>query len=177
MFFTLYSSDGWLRTGTGEMRKKLSGRSTTIDLGLMLANGMPTCRAEEKSPKTPAAVAFALSARALASLGIYGAISFTVARRTAEMGIRIALGARGAQLVGMVVRQGMIPVAAGLAAGVLCSLAVSRLIASQLYGVAPNDPLSIAVVVMLLLAVALGACWIPARRATRVDPLTALRFE
>ena len=123
------------------------------------------------------AVAFALSALALASLGIYGVISFTVARRTAEMGIRIALGARGAQLVGMVVRQGMIPVAAGLAAGVLCSLAVSRLIASQLYGVAPNDPLSIAVVVMLLLAVALGACWIPARRATRVDPLTALRFE
>ena len=123
------------------------------------------------------AVAFALSALALASLGIYGAISFTVACRTAEMGIRIALGARGAQLVGMVVRQGMLPVVVGLGAGVMCSMAVSRLIASQLYGVAPNDPLSIAAVVMLLLAVALCACWIPARRATRVDPLTALRFE
>jgi putative ABC transport system permease protein len=123
------------------------------------------------------AVSFALSALALASLGIYGVIAFTVARRTAEMGIRIALGARGTQLVAMVVRQGMTPVVAGLGAGVVCSLAVSRLIASQLYGVAPNDPLSIAGVVVLLLAVALGACWIPARRATRIDPLTALRFE
>jgi predicted permease len=123
------------------------------------------------------AVAFGLSALALASLGIYGVISFTVARRTSEMGIRIALGARGSQLVGMVVRQGMIPVAAGLAAGVGCSLAIGRLIASQLYAVAPNDPLSIAGVVMLLLVVALCACWIPARRATKVDPLTALRFD
>jgi putative ABC transport system permease protein len=123
------------------------------------------------------AVAFALSALALASLGIYGVISFTVARRTAEMGIRIAVGARGAQLVGMVIRQGMIPVLAGLGAGVVSSLAVSRLIASQLYGVAPNDPVSIVGVVVLLLTVALGACWIPARRVTRVDPLTALRFE
>ncbi len=123
------------------------------------------------------AVAFALSGLALASLGIYGVISFAVARRTPEMGIRIALGARGSQLVGMVVRQGMIPVAAGLGAGLLGSLAASRLLASQLYGVAPNDPLSIAGVMTVLLAVALGACWIPARRATRVDPLTALRFE
>ena len=142
-----------------------------------MGSGENPREAERRARREFGAVAFALSALALASLGIYGVISFTVARRTAEMGIRIALGARGAQLVGMVVRQGMIPVAAGLAAGVLCSLAVSRLIASQLYGVAPNDPLSIAVVVMLLLAVALGACWIPARRATRVDPLTALRFE
>jgi putative ABC transport system permease protein len=123
------------------------------------------------------AVAFAVSALALASLGIYGVISFAVARRTPEMGIRIALGASGAQLVGMVVRQGMIPVAAGLGAGLVCSLFVSRLMASQLYGVSPNDPLSIAGVAMLLLAVALCACWIPARRATRIDPLTALRFE
>jgi predicted permease len=123
------------------------------------------------------AAAFALSALLLASLGIYGVIGFTVARRTPEMGIRIALGASGAQLVGMVVRQGMIPVAAGLAAGLACALFVSRLIASQLYGVAPNDPLSIAGVATLLLAVALCACWIPARRVTRIDPLTALRFE
>jgi ABC-type antimicrobial peptide transport system permease subunit len=118
-----------------------------------------------------------MSALALASLGIYGVISFAVARRTPEMGIRIALGASGAQLVGMVVRQGMIPVAVGLGAGLLCALFVCRLISSQLYGVAPNDPRSIAAATVLLLAVALCACWIPARRATRVDPLTALRFE
>jgi len=77
----------------------------------------------------------------------------------------------------MVVRQGMAPVAAGLGAGLLSALFVSRLIASQLYGIAPNDPTSIAAATILLLAVALSACWIPARRATRVDPLTALRFE
>ena len=104
-------------------------------------------------------------------------ISFAVARRIPEMGIRIALGASGAQLVGMVVRQGMIPVAAGLGAGLVGALFVSRLIASQLYGVAPNDPLSMGGVSLVLLAVALGACWIPARRAMRVDPLAALRFE
>ncbi len=108
---------------------------------------------------------------------IYGVISFTVARRTPEMGIRIALGAGGTQLMGMVVRQGMIPVAAGLGAGLVCSLFVGRLIASQLYGVAPNEPASLAAVAILLLTVALCACWIPARRAMKVDPLTALRFE
>jgi predicted permease len=123
------------------------------------------------------AVAFAVSALALASLGIYGVISFSVTRRTAEMGIRIALGARGGQLVAMIVRQGILPVLLGLAAGIACALSVSRLIASQLYGVAPNDPLTIAAVATVLLTVAFGACWIPARRATRIDPLQALRFE
>jgi len=123
------------------------------------------------------AVAFAMSALALASLGIYGVISFSVTRRTAEMGIRIALGARGGQLVAMIVRQGIVPVILGLAAGISCALFVSRLIASQLYGVAPNDPLTIFAVAIILLIVAFCACWIPARRATRIDPLQALRFE
>jgi predicted permease len=123
------------------------------------------------------AVAFAVSALLLASLGIYGVISFAVARRTPEMGIRIALGASAAQLVRMIVRQGMAPVTVGLGAGLVCALFVTRLIANQLYGVAPNDPQSIGGVATLLLAVALCACWIPALRATRIDPLAALRFE
>jgi ABC-type antimicrobial peptide transport system permease subunit len=110
-------------------------------------------------------------------LGTYGVISFMVARRTPELGIRIALGASGPQLARMVVRQGMIPVVAGLCAGLVCSLIVSRLIVSQLYGVAPNDPVSIAGVTILLASVGLCACWIPARRATRIDAMTALRFE
>ena len=111
------------------------------------------------------AVAFAISALLLASLGIYGVISFTVARRTQEMGIRIALGARNAQLVVMVVRQGMTPVICGLAAGLVAAIFLCRLIASQLYGVAPNDPLTMCVVAALLTVVATGACWIPARRS------------
>ncbi|MBZ5618980.1 MAG: hypothetical protein LAQ69_09690 [Acidobacteriia bacterium] len=77
----------------------------------------------------------------------------------------------------MVVRQGMVPVAAGLGVGLVCALFTGRLIASQLYGVASNDPVTMGGVAMLLLAVAQCACWIPARRATRIDPPTALRFE
>ena len=123
------------------------------------------------------AVVFAVSALLLASLGIYGMISFTVARRTPEIGIRIALGAGGAQLMAMVVMQGMRPVAAGLTAGVCIALLGGRVIASQLYGVSPADSLAISVVVVLLLMVGLCACWIPARRAMHVDPLTALRSE
>src|SRR6266446_7280174 len=92
------------------------------------------------------AVAFAVSALLLASLGIYGVISFSVARRTPEMGIRLALGAGSARLVAMVMRQGMAPVVLGLAAGLGLATVASRLIASQLYGVAPNDPLIISVV-------------------------------
>ena len=113
------------------------------------------------------AVAFATAALALASLGIYGVIAFTVARRTPEMGIRMALGATGMELMEMVIKQGMLPVIFGLAAGLLATVAISRLMASQLYGVAPNDPLLIASAAIFLLLVALCACWIPARRATQ----------
>jgi predicted permease len=123
------------------------------------------------------AAAFAMAALVLASLGIYGVVSFSVARRTPEMGIRIALGARGAQLVAMVVKQGMLPVLLGLAGGLACALSLGRFLASQLYGIVPNDPLTISAVAALLLIVALCACWIPARRATRIDPMRALRCE
>jgi len=123
------------------------------------------------------AAAFAVAALALASLGIYGIVSFSVARRTPEIGIRMALGARGAQVARMVLRQGMAPVAIGLATGVGCALPAGRFIASQLYSVAPNDPLTIAMVALLLPIVAAGACWVPARRAMRIDPMAALRFE
>src|SRR5262249_25091359 len=123
------------------------------------------------------AVVFAVSTLALASLGIYGVVSFAVARRTPETGIRIALGASGGQLLAMIVRQGMVPVAAGLGVGLVCGLGVGRLMAGPLDGVAPNDPLAIGSIAMLLLAVALFACWIPARRAATIDPLRALRFE
>jgi predicted permease len=127
--------------------------------------------------QTYLAVAFAISALLVASLGIYGLISFTVARRTPEIGIRMALGAHGRQLLGMVLLQGLRPVLAGLAVGVASALFVSRLIASQLFGVSPWDPLTICGVAALLLIVATSACLIPARRASRTDPLVALRFE
>lgn len=121
--------------------------------------------------------AFAAVALALASLGIYGIVSFAVARRTPEIGIRVALGARPSQLVAMVIREGMAPVVAGLAAGLGCALLIGRLLASQLFGISPSDPLTFAIVAVILIGVAACACWIPARRALRIDPITALRFE
>jgi len=123
------------------------------------------------------AVAFAISALLLASLGIYGVVSFTVTRRTPEIGIRMALGADGRQLVAMVLLQGMRPVLAGLAGGVACALLVSRVMANQLFGVAWCDPLTISGVAALLLILATSACLMPARRAAKTDPLVALRFE
>ena len=123
------------------------------------------------------AVAFAIAALFLASLGIYGVISFTVARRTPEMGIRIALGASAGELMVMILRQGMVPVFAGLTAGLLGAILVGHVISSELYGIAPRDPATMAGVAVVLLAVAVSACWFPARRATKIDPLVALRFE
>jgi len=122
-------------------------------------------------------VAFATAALILASLGIYGVISFAVARRTQEIGIRIALGARSGELMGMVFRQGMLPVFVGLAAGLACAMVLGRYLASLLYAVAPQDPVTMSAVAILLLAVAMFACWIPARRATKIDPLRAIRCE
>jgi ABC-type antimicrobial peptide transport system permease subunit len=118
-----------------------------------------------------------MAALLLASLGIYGVISFTVARRTPELGIRIALGARRPRLVAMVLRQGMMPVLVGLAAGLVCALLTGRFVAGQLYAVTPDDPVTLCAVVLVLLLSATAACWIPARRATRIDPITALRCD
>ena len=123
------------------------------------------------------AVAFAVSALVLASLGIYGVISFTVSRRTSEMGIRIALGAQAPQVTGMILSQGMKPVLLGLVAGVICAWFSGSMISSQLFRVTPHDPVAIFTVAAVLLLVGLAACWFPARRATRIDPLTSLRCE
>ena len=93
------------------------------------------------------------------------------------MGIRTALGARSSQLLWMVLRQGMVPVAAGLAAGVVGALAAGRVLSSLLFEVSARDPLTISAAATLLFVVGLAACYIPARRATKVDPMVALRFE
>ncbi len=114
---------------------------------------------------------------ALALIGVYGVVSYSVARRTKEFGVRMALGAGWAQVLRMVLWQGLRLVALGSAIGVLGALAATRVIASELYGVTPSDPWTFAGAVMLILVVGGLACWIPARRATKVDPLEALRYE
>ena len=120
---------------------------------------------------------FAILALVLASTGIYGLLSFEVARRTREIGVRMALGAQRVDTIRLVLSQGLALALAGIAIGAPASIAVRKLFAEILYGVRPIDPLTLAGVSLLLLMVALAACYLPARRATRVDPLVALRYE
>ncbi len=120
---------------------------------------------------------FAGSALLLAAIGIYGLISYSVAQRTQEIGIRIALGAESHNVRNLVVGQGMRLVSVGIVVGIAAAFGLTRLISSFLYGVKALDPLVFLTVPMLLIAVSLFATWLPARRATRIDPINALRYE
>jgi putative ABC transport system permease protein len=120
---------------------------------------------------------FATIAVALAAIGIFGVVSYSVAQRTREIGIRAALGATPAHLVALVVRGGMAWVGIGLAAGAAAAFGTTRLIASVLFGVGPSDPMTLTGTLIALLIVALVACYVPARRAAQLDPLSALRTD
>jgi putative ABC transport system permease protein len=121
--------------------------------------------------------AFAALALALAAIGIYGIIAYAVTGRTHEIGVRLALGAQRRDVLSMIVVQGMAMTAAGAAIGVVSALIVTRLMSSLLFGISAADPVTFAVIPLLLAAVAFVACYVPAHRATRVDPLVALRTE
>ena len=120
---------------------------------------------------------FAGIALTLAMLGIYGVMAYSVAQRTHEVGIRMALGAQKSNVLGLVIKNGMILTLIGIAIGLAIAFSLTRLMGALLFEVAPTDATTFAAVPILFIVVALIACYIPARRATKVDPVVALRYE
>jgi putative ABC transport system permease protein len=120
---------------------------------------------------------FAGLALMLSAVGLYGVIAYSVSQRTHEIGVRMAIGATEGKVLGLILRQGLALTLLGTGIGLLAALGLSRLLGSELFGVKPTDPLTLAGVALLLLAVAFGASYVPARRAAKVDPMVALRYE
>jgi ABC-type antimicrobial peptide transport system permease subunit len=135
---------------------------------------------ERSSPKrfmTAMMSVFAAIALLLAGVGLYAVMAYAVSTRAHEIGVRLALGARGGDILRLIMGQGLKLTLVGLALGIVGALALTRVMEPLLYGVAPTDPLTFILISLSLACVALLACWIPARRATKVDPIVALRCE
>jgi putative ABC transport system permease protein len=113
----------------------------------------------------------------LVALGVFSVVAYTVSRQTREIGIRMALGAGRSDVLRMVLRSGLGLIGAGIVAGVFASIGLTRVLSSQLFGIAPHDPATLAAVVAVIAFTGLSACYLPARRATRVQPVVALRHE
>jgi ABC-type antimicrobial peptide transport system permease subunit len=120
---------------------------------------------------------FGVLALVLACVGLYGTMSYAVARRTSEIGIRIALGARRGEMLWMVLRETLLLVALGVTIGLAASMVATRFLQDYLFGLKPTDPVTIGAAAMMLAVIAVLAGYLPARRAARVDPMTALRYE
>jgi putative ABC transport system permease protein len=177
MFFAI-RTQGEPTTLAGAARGVIRGLDQ--DLPLFRVTAMEQIVAESLAQRRFALTLFGIFAAvalALAAVGLYGVLSYSVTQRTHEIGLRMALGAQGGDVVRMVLRQGMLLALMGVALGIAGAFLLLRLMERLLYGVTPRDPLTFAAIAGLLTLIALLACFIPARRATKVDPLIALRCE
>jgi predicted permease len=173
-----------LRTtpGIGGIEKSVQARAASVTAGIQLTPFLTLDDRLAKNLVSPRfnmllVLSFAIVAMLLAAVGVYGVIAYSVASRTREIGVRIALGATPRRLVASIVGRGMTLSAMGIGVGCAGALGLGRLLASLLYGLPANDPLALSGAIALFALVALGACWLPARRASRVDPIAALRAE
>ena len=183
-----HGASGTIRGGGGQrLRKWLVVAQMAMSVVLLVSAGLlvrsviylQNLDLDFEAPRFNMAllIAFAVIGLVLAAVGLAAAIGYEVTERTHEFGVRMALGARTENVQRLAMKHGLIPALAGVVLGVIGGLAATRLAASMLYGVEPRDPLTFAAVVVLLMLVALGAAWLPARRATRVEPMIALRAE
>ncbi|MGC2526688.1 MAG: FtsX-like permease family protein, partial [Candidatus Acidiferrum sp.] len=178
MYVVLRPQGGDPRRLAGAVREQLG----ELDPSLPLADVRPMDDVLSRAQARPRFLTlllslFSLVALAIATVGIYGVVSYSVARRTKEFGLRMVLGAQTGDVLGLVMKQGAGMIAVGVGLGLVLALFLARLMASLLFGVPPTDPATFASVMALLFAVALAACYIPARRATKVDPIQTLRYE
>jgi predicted permease len=178
MYVVMRAQSGDSRNLVGAVRERLNVMDSSLPLSdvRMMDDVMERAQARPRF-LTLLLTLFSLMALAIATVGIYGVVSYSVARRTKEFGLRMVLGAQGGDLLGLVMKQGAGMVLIGLAAGLITALALTRLMASLLFGVGATDAATFASVTAVLAAVALAACYVPARRAMRVDPMQTLRYE
>jgi predicted permease len=178
MYVVLRAQSGDPRNLVGAVRERLNVMDASLPLSdvRMMDDVMERAQARPRF-LTLLLSLFSVTALAIATVGIYGVVSYSVARRTKEFGLRMVLGAQGGDVLGLVMKQGAGMVVVGLVAGLVVAFALTRLMASLLFGVAPTDLATFASVTVVLAAVALAACYVPARRATRVDPMQTLRYE
>jgi putative ABC transport system permease protein len=163
--------------GAAEVRARVAALDPALPVAIRWMDDVRSASVGQPRLYALLVACFAAVAVGLAVVGIFGVVSHTVVQRTREIGVRVALGAEEREIRRLVVSQGMRPVALGLAAGVVGALALTRSMETLLFEVEPADPLTFAIVVALLGGIALAACWLPARRAARLDPVVALRAE
>jgi putative ABC transport system permease protein len=178
MYVVMRARSGDPRSLAGEVRQRLNEIDPSLPLADVRLMDDVLSRAQAR-PRflTLLLTLFSVVALAIATLGIYGVVSYSVARRTKEFGLRMVLGAQSGDVLGLVMKQGAGMIAIGVTFGLVLALFLTRLMASLLFGVAPTDLATFASVTAVLFGVALAACYIPARRATRVDPIQTLRYE